>query len=260
MNNRIGHRVFGLGGIAFGIVTVVWHQISEVGGLSHPAAVVIAVGLAELLAGLAVQWEKTEKFGALTLTALFAIFSLYWIPQMATLPLDFAPWGNFFEQFSMGLGGVFVLGSTVRENPKRAKTIEGVAYGGFGISVITYALYQLFYIRYTAGLVPLWIPPGQMFWAVATTVAFALAAVTLLSGRFALLASRLLTAMLVLFGFLVWLPPAFADVHKMSNWQEFASNLAITGTSWIVAELLARPGAAPPRWAFARFRAERGSE
>jgi hypothetical protein len=50
-----------------------------------------------------------------------------------------------------------------------------------------------------------------MFWAITTTVALALAAIALLSGRSALLASRLLTAMMVGFGLLVWLPAPFAD-------------------------------------------------
>ena len=44
---------------------------------------------------------------------------------------------------------------------------------------------------------PKWIPPGQMFWAVTTTKAFALAAIALLSDHSALLASRLLTIMVI---------------------------------------------------------------
>jgi hypothetical protein len=57
-----------------------------------------------------------------------------------------------------------------------------------------------------------------MFWAIVTTIAFVLAAIALLSGRSALLAARLLTAMLIGFGLLVWLPAPFADPHKMINW------------------------------------------
>ena len=57
-----------------------------------------------------------------------------------------------------------------------------------------------------------------MFWAITTTVALGLAAIALLSGRSALLASRLLTAMMVGFGLLVWLPVPFADPHKLFGW------------------------------------------
>jgi uncharacterized membrane protein YphA (DoxX/SURF4 family) len=79
-----------------------------------------------------------------------------------------------------------------------------------------------------------------MFWAILTSAAFALAAIALLSGHTALLASRLLTLMLIGFALLVWLPTLFADAHKMFNWAGNAQNLAITGAAWIVTDSLAR--------------------
>jgi uncharacterized membrane protein YphA (DoxX/SURF4 family) len=105
--------------------------------------------------------------------------------------------------------------------------------------VVSFTLEQLIYLSGTAGFVPKWIPGGQMFWAIATTIAFALAAIALLSGRYALPASRLLTVMLVGFGLLVWLPAPFADPHQLLNWAGNAQNLAITGAAWIVADFLA---------------------
>jgi uncharacterized membrane protein YphA (DoxX/SURF4 family) len=79
-----------------------------------------------------------------------------------------------------------------------------------------------------------------MFWAITTTIALALAAIAMLSGRSALLASRLLTTMLIGFGLLVWLPAPFADPHKLINWAGNAQNLAITGAAWIVADFLSQ--------------------
>ncbi|PWT86679.1 MAG: hypothetical protein C5B58_01020 [Acidobacteria bacterium] len=79
-----------------------------------------------------------------------------------------------------------------------------------------------------------------MFWAVTTTMAFASAAIALLSGRFSLLASRLLAAMIIGFGLLIWLPAPFADPHKLINWAGNAQNLAIAGAAWIVADFLAQ--------------------
>ncbi len=75
-----------------------------------------------------------------------------------------------------------------------------------GVCVASFTLEQAFYLGATASLVPKWLPPSQMFWAVATTVAFALAAVALLTNRKALPATRLLTMMIVGFGLLVWVP------------------------------------------------------
>jgi hypothetical protein len=77
-----------------------------------------------------------------------------------------------------------------------------------------------------------------MFWAITTTIALALAAISLLSGHSALLASRLLTGMLIGFGLLVWLPAPFADPHQIMNWAGNAQNLLITGAAWVVADFL----------------------
>ena len=77
-----------------------------------------------------------------------------------------------------------------------------------------------------------------MFWAVTTTVLFALAAVALLTNRIALLATRLLTMMLVIFGPLVWVPLLVSDPHNHTNWSENAETFAIAGTAWILADLL----------------------
>ena len=67
----------------------------------------------------------------------------------------------------------------------------------------------------------------------------------------ALLASRLLTVMLIGFGLLVWLPAPFADPHKLINWAGNAQNLAITGAAWVVADYLrGKRSPAMPRDAF----------
>jgi hypothetical protein len=77
-----------------------------------------------------------------------------------------------------------------------------------------------------------------MFWAVTTTVLFALTAVALLANRMALLATRLLTMMLVIFGLLVWVPLLLSDPHNHTNWSETAETFAIVGTAWILADHL----------------------
>src|SRR6266481_2058520 len=86
------------------------------------------------------------------------------------------------------------------------------------------------YLGPTANLVPKWLPPTQMFWAVTTTGLFGLAALALLTNRIALLATRLLTMMLVIFGLLVWVPLLLADPHSLTDWSETAKTFAIAGT------------------------------
>ena len=76
-----------------------------------------------------------------------------------------------------------------------------------------------------------------MFWAMLTTIAFALAAIAILINRHARLAIRLMTLMLALFGVLVWIPALIAHPEAHLNWSEFSLNFLITGAAWIVADL-----------------------
>jgi hypothetical protein len=107
-----------------------------------------------------------------------------------------------------------------------------------GICAACFSLEQAFYLNATAKLVPKWVPPTQMFWAVITTVLFALAAVALLANRMALLASRLLTMMIVSFGLLVWVPLVLSNPRNHTNWSENAETFEIAGAIWILADLL----------------------
>ena len=140
-----------------------------------------------------------------------------------------------------------VLGATISNSHQGPRGLARIGYVFFGVCVISFTAAQVVYFSITKNLVPKWIPPGQSFWAIATTIAFGLAALALLSGRSALLASRLLTIMLVGFGLLVWLPIIVSDPHKLFNWTENVENLAIAGAAWIVVDFLARnrSGAVP---------------
>jgi hypothetical protein len=118
------------------------------------------------------------------------------------------------------------------------ETLNRIGRIFLGICAASFTLEQAIYLDATAHLVPKWVPPSQMLWAVATTVAFALAAVALLTNRMALLAARLLTMMLVSFGLLVWVPLVISDPHNHTNWSENAETFAIAGAAWILADLL----------------------
>ncbi len=240
MKLHLGRNIYGLGAIAFGLITLFWHQIYSLDNISHPLILVYFTGVIELIGGLAIHWQKTVKFGSLILIAVFLIFSLYWIPQIIAAPLAYTYWGNFFEMFSVVLAGVIVFASSMQNNLERAAKIERAVYRCFGICAISYSLYQLFYLSDTADLVPKWIPFGQMFWAVATTIAFALAAFAIISGRSAFLASRFLTAMLISFCFLVWFPLSFIDPFEISNWARNAETLCVAGSVWVISDLLSQ--------------------
>jgi hypothetical protein len=235
-----------LAAVGFGVITLVWHdfnnwqQIRALGNIPHHGILVYLAAAIELFGGIAIQWPRTARAGAFALGTLYLIFALLWVPHIIATPQVYDPWGNFFEQFSLVSGALIVYGSVMQNDSVRTAKAAEIGYIGFGICVVSFTLEQLFYLSGTASFVPKWIPPGQMFWAITTTIALALAAVALLSRRSALLASQLLTAMLIGFGLLVWLPAPFADPHKLINWAGNAQNLAITGAAWIVTDFLSQ--------------------
>ena len=259
----LGRHVFGIAAIAFGVITLVWRdfniwqQTRPLGNVAHREVLLFFAVVIELFGGVAIQWHKTARAGALALGALYLAFALLWVPYIVATPLTYDRWGNFFEQFSIVSGALIVYASVGRNDSERTATLARIGYFGFGVCVISFTLEQLFYLSATASFVPKWIPPGQMFWAVLTTIALGLAAIALLSGRFAFLASRLLTIMLVGFGLLVWLPAPFADPHQLTNWAGNAQNLAITGAAWILTDFLSQNRATAPASDRARVEKER---
>jgi len=239
---NLGRHVFGAAALAFGLITLTWHdykdwdQLRYILNATDGPVFVYAVAAAQIFGGAAIQFRRTAKTGAVVLAAVYLVFALLCVPRIIATPQIYDRWGNFFEPFSLVTGAAIVY---ARLSSKWApETLERTGRILLGVCVASFTLEQAFYLGNTASLVPKWIPPSQMFWAVATTVAFALAAVALLTNRLALLATRLLTAMIVIFGLLVWVPMVLSNPHSHTNWSEFALTFAIAGAAWILADLL----------------------
>jgi len=219
--------------LAFGLITLAWHEYN---GGHLPRYIVYPAVAAEIVGGAAIQFRRTAKMGAAVLAVVYLVFALRCVPQILGKPQIYNSWGNFFEQFSLVTGAAIVYARS--SSLWSRETLHRIGRILLGICAASFALEQAFYLGPTASLVPKWIPPTQMFWAVTTTVLFALAAVALLSNRIALLATRLLTLMLVLFGLLVWVPMLLSDPHSHMNWSETVETFAIAGAAWILADLL----------------------
>jgi uncharacterized membrane protein YphA (DoxX/SURF4 family) len=254
MGSDVGRHVLGAAAFAFGVIGLVrhdfdtWQQLHSLWQTPLGASLVCVAAITEIAAGAAIQWNRSARPAALALAVVYLFFALRWVPKIIASPASYEGWGNVFEQLSLVCGALIVYAS--HEGAPAAPVsapVPRLAQAGrylFGVCVISFTLEQLVYLDATASFVPRWIPPGQMFWAILTTVAMALGAVALLSGQLAVPASRLLTLMMVGFGLLIWLPRLFSNPHDPMNWGGNAQNLAITGASWIVSDLLARTSAA----------------
>jgi hypothetical protein len=232
-SSNLGRHAFGVAALALGLITLAWHDYN---GWHQLRYIVDAAGAAQIFGGAAIQFRRTAKAGAIVLGAVYLVFALLCVPQILAKPQIYNSWGNFFEQFSLVTGAVIVYARL--SSAWSGETLNRIGRVLLGICAASFSLEQAFYLHATANLVPKWLPPSQMFWAVTTTVLFALAAVALLTNRMALLATRLLTMMLVIFGLLVWVPLLLSDPHNYTNWSENAETFAIAGAAWILADLL----------------------
>jgi hypothetical protein len=237
-----GRIVFGASAVLFGVIALMWHDadtwqtLRQI--LSLPFGTIIGGCLmtAQIAGGIGIQYPRTARFASVVLCVVYLCFSLACIPGIIAAPTIYAQYGSFFEQFSL-LSGSIALYAATEANAPTAVGFGRLARLGLGVCAISFTLSQIFYFRLTADLVPRWIPPNQMVWAILTTIAFALAALAILINRQARLAIRLMTLMLVLFGVLVWVPRLIAHPEAHLNWSEFGLTFLIAGAAWMVADL-----------------------
>jgi hypothetical protein len=233
--SNLGRHVFGVAVLVSGVVTLVWHDYSDWPQLRY---LVYAAAAAQISGGAAIQLRRTAKTGAAFVGAAYLLATLLCVPGIATSPRVYNSWGNFFEQFSLLTGAALVYARWSASSARSRETLERIGRVLLSICTASFALEQAFYLNSTAQFVPKWVPPSQMFWAIATTVLFALAAMALLINRMPLLAARLLTLTIVSFGLLVWVPLVLSDRHSHTNWSEITETFAIAGATWILADLL----------------------
>src|SRR4029077_18520964 len=190
---NLGRHVFGVATLAFGLATLAWHDYN---GWHQLRYIVYAAAAAQIFGGAAIQFRRAAKTGAAVLGAAYLVLALLCVPGIVAKPQIYNSWGNFFEQFSLVTGAAIVYARL--SSAWSRETLNRIGRILLGICTASFTLEQAIYLHATANLVPKWLPPTQMFWAVTTTVLFALAAVALLTNRMALLATRLLTMMLVI--------------------------------------------------------------
>lgn len=228
---KLGRIVFGFAALAFGVfvfisTTAHGHQTGVLVALLRKA-VLYACALGLVAGGITIPWKATTRWGAGILFAAYFVYSLFLLPPIVSAPLVFAGWGDWFEQIAMVAAALILLSYPVL-----------IGRMLFFLCVASFAAYQAVNPVYTATLVPKWIPPGQMFWVIATTVAFALAAIALFIRRVDAIAMYLLTLMLLLFQVLIWIPAVIAHPGSSGMWAENVQNFAIAASCWVVADVL----------------------
>ena len=237
-----GRIVFGASAVLFGIIALrwfdsdTWQSLRQIWSLPFGATIGGCLMTAQIAGGIGIEYRRTAHVASVVLCVVYLCFSLACIPGIIAAPAIYAQYGSFFEEFCL-LCGAIALYAATEASEARAAGFGRLARVGLGACATSFTLAQVFYFRLTATLVPKWVPPNQRFWAIVTTIAFALAAIAILTNRRARLAIRLMTLMLALFGVMVWLPSLIARPHAHLNWSEFALTFLITGAAWMVGDL-----------------------
>src|SRR5260370_38030145 len=104
-SSNLGRPLFGVPGLAFGLITLAWHDYND----WHPPLYIVYPAAAALIfGGAAMQFRRTAKTGAAVLGAVYLVFALQCVPRIVAAPKIYNSWGNFFEQFSLVTGAAIV--------------------------------------------------------------------------------------------------------------------------------------------------------
>src|SRR5580692_7516589 len=103
-SSNLGRHVFGAAALAFGLITLAWHEYNG----WHLRSIVYPATAAEIFGGVAIQFRRTAKTGAVALGAIYLVFAVLCVPGIIAKPQIYNSWGNFFEQFSLVTGAGIV--------------------------------------------------------------------------------------------------------------------------------------------------------
>lgn len=240
LTSNLGRYVYGGAAILLGLIGFVWKDFATTWQrvaptIPHHTALACTAAFFEVAGGAVILLRRSARTGAAILTILYSIFALLWVPMIFEGAGVYGNWGNFFEEFSMVVAGLVLYAAFSPVDSAWARK-QALISRLFGICAISFALVHIVYFSGLPAWIPKWIPPGQKFWAVTTTVCFLLAAAAILSGILAPLAARLLAVEIVGFELLVWAPKLFTAPHDHFSWAGNGICMVIAGSAWVVAD------------------------
>lgn len=243
----IGRRVYGLGAIALGVPGLVYGSLGAMGLAVPPQLpayhlLAYAAAAALVAAGLAINLPRVTAIAALMLAAFFGVCVLaLYLPNAIAKATVWVSWESVAEFTVMAMGGVLAW-TLSTANEARAASVAPIAWRVFGAALVVFGISEFVYARFTASLVPAWLPPSPLFWTYVTGAAQIAAGLAVLSGVQARLAAILLTGMYLVFQLVVHLPRVFADPSAKGVWPEHGVNLVLAGAAWCLADsLTAKP-------------------
>ncbi len=197
------------------------------------AGMAVVTGVVLIAAGAGLFARGASRLAALVLAVNFALwFALALVPA-AQAPLLLANWGGVAEVAMMAIGAWLLWQPRGRE-----ASLPLWARVAFGVSVALMGVEHFVYSAVTLTMVPFYLPlspAAQLGVVYAVGVLHLAAALAIVTGVQARLASRLWALMLSLFALLVWVPLVIRTPHQAFNWSELLLTLVIAGAGWALA-------------------------
>src|SRR5262249_23636300 len=125
--------------------------------------------------------------------------------------------------------------------PVDGERLVRVARVIFGITCVFYGCSHFAFARYTASMVPPWLPV-PLGWAYVTGLAHVAAGMGIAMGFWPRLAATLEALMMTLFGLMVWVPSFFMRptpdwaLPPQNQWSELVVNIALAAAAVVVAQ------------------------
>ena len=208
------------------------------------AGLAIAANLVVLAAGALLLVPRARRWGAALAAGFIALAVLVLhLPHAIGEPGVWVDWQDTCESLAVATGAFIVWRERSAGEARLAPYAMGACFVVFGISHFVYA-------RFTASLVPGWLPAHLAF-AYATGAIHVLTGVAVLAGLFRRWAAAVEAAMTSSFVLLVQVPLLIAKPDQLGAQVEMAMALAIASAAWVLATSnaaaprSARAGAAP---------------
>lgn len=233
--------MMGLGvmGLLQGHLVAFWGPVAK--GAPAREALIYFSAVVSLVGGAGLLWQRTAVWAARVL--LVCLF--LWLAAFRLPPMILAPGLNSF--WSAGETAVMVAGAWVLYGwfaGEWDRRCAGFAAGDwglraarvlFGFGLIVFGAGHFVLLRYTASMVPGWLPWHLVF-AGFTGAALIAAGLGVMTGVFARLAAVLATVEIGAFLVLVWIPVVAGGGRSSSDWGETLTTWVLMVGAWVMAE------------------------
>lgn len=225
--------IYGLGAIGLGVTGLVvgdfalqWQPVPVDAPLRGPLAYLSAVLL--IVAGLATAWRRTSAAGSLGLGLMYGIWVVaLHVPNALARASEIGAWNPVAELLALSLGGLVGWGAAHRP------ALAGMGRRLFGLCPVIFALAHFGYAKFTASMVPAWLP-APLFWAYLTGACHLAGGLALIAGVVPRLAAALLAALYATFALILHLPRVIAAPDVRIEWTMLFIAVSLTGAAWII--------------------------